>query len=167
MLFHTRNLKNLPFSHVTDEELKANYYILILSNVPNHSFCELYEKCIYFENETSENTVNEAKDFQFDIDPDRNLFDKVNRSCNYYTVEKLNGSIKHVCGLSIIHFNARSLKKNFDDIVQCVTNMQIKFDVIAISENWLESNLNLNLTLLLCRRNIFPEGELSALTNHI
>ena len=37
---------NLPFSHITDEELKANYYIL--SNVPNHSFCELYEKCIYF-----------------------------------------------------------------------------------------------------------------------
>ena len=41
----------------------------------------------------------------------------------------------------MIHFNARSLKKNLTDIIQCVANMQIKFDVIAISENWLESNV--------------------------
>ena len=55
-------------------------------------------------------------------------------------MEKLNSSINSICGFSIIHFNASSLKKNFTDIVQCVANMQIKFDVIAIAENWLESN---------------------------
>ena len=55
-------------------------------------------------------------------------------------MEKLNSSIKSTCGFSIIHFKARSLKKNFTDIVHCVANMQIKFDVIAIPKNGLESN---------------------------
>ena len=41
---------------------------------------------------------------------------------------------------------------------------------IFLLESWLLHlwvSFNLNLNLLLCRRNIFPEGELSALTNHI
>ena len=49
--------------------------------------------------------------------------------------DKLN--VKQV-GLSLFHVNARSLKKNFDNLELCLDSLNVKFDIIAVSENWLD-----------------------------
>ena len=42
--------------------------------------------------------------------------------------------------LSVIHFNARSLKTNLDKIKDTVRDLEYKFHVIAISESWFKEN---------------------------
>ena len=37
---------------------------------------------------------------------------------------------------SIVHFNARSLNKNFENIIDCLNELNGSFDIIAISETW-------------------------------
>ena len=41
-------------------------------------------------------------------------------------------------GLSLFHVNARSLTKNFDNFELCLDSLNVKFDIIAVSENWLD-----------------------------
>ena len=43
-------------------------------------------------------------------------------------------------GFSIIHFNARSLNANLDKIKDYINSLNVSFDVIAISETWLDSS---------------------------
>ena len=42
-------------------------------------------------------------------------------------------------GLDILHLNCRSLRSNYDHIpCDLVSNLNIKFDIIAMSETWFE-----------------------------
>ena len=60
-------------------------------------------------------------------------------NCKYYDNFQFNGlSKKENTGLSIIHFNARSLNANFDHIKDFLFTLNIPFDVITISETWVE-----------------------------
>ena len=43
--------------------------------------------------------------------------------------------------MSFIHFNARSLKTNFHKIKDYILELNINFDIIAITETWIEPNL--------------------------
>ena len=49
--------------------------------------------------------------------------------CKYYGEEVLNERIVHTNSFSLIHFNARSLLKNFNAIVSCVKNLSVNFDI--------------------------------------
>ena len=40
--------------------------------------------------------------------------------------------------ISLIHFNARSLKANFDNVKSYLSNLGKNFHIIAISESWLD-----------------------------
>ena len=42
--------------------------------------------------------------------------------------------------VSVIHFNCRSLKANYDEICQLLSELEYKFDVIAMSETWFKDN---------------------------
>ena len=43
-------------------------------------------------------------------------------------------------GLSIIHFNAMSLNANFVKIYDYLIGLSLNFDLIAISETWIQSD---------------------------
>ena len=75
-----------------------------------------------------------------DIDPDHYLFKSMYTDSKYVCVDEVDVLKTNNKSLSIIHFNARSLKKNFHSIVCYLKNCGIKFDIIAISENWLKEN---------------------------
>ena len=65
-----------------------------------------------------------------DIDPN-----KKNRQLHF---------IEEICGvnrLSFIHFNARCLKTNFHKILDYILELTVTFDIIAITETWIEPNL--------------------------
>ena len=50
-------------------------------------------------------------------------------------------NISKAKGLSFIHFNARSLKANFKTIRDCLGELDLQFDIIAISKTWAELDL--------------------------
>ena len=81
-------------------------------------------------------------DYDKDWDPVNNLYNRVLPSCKYYDNLQFNVSTKNnTNGLSIIHFNARSLNANFHSIIHTLQTLNITFDIIAISETWTESNV--------------------------
>ena len=65
------------------------------------------------------------------------MFNNISVSCSYYTDEQFNsGAAINDTKFSIVHFNARSLKKNFTKIKDCLDALKCSFDIIAISETW-------------------------------
>ena len=59
----------------------------------------------------------------------------------YYTDLQLNEKTGGVKGLSFIHFNARSLKTNFHKSKDYILELNVNFDIIAVTETWIEPNL--------------------------
>ena len=66
---------------------------------------------------------------------------------SYYTPEAFNEYVSHNKLttsynnlFSMIHFNCRSILKNFDDIIALINFLSIKFTVIGVSETWLKDN---------------------------
>ena len=57
---------------------------------------------------------------------------------NYFTTDQFKSNFKSQNGLSIFSLNARSLKKNIDNINQLLDNLSFNFDIIAVTENWLD-----------------------------
>ena len=74
------------------------------------------------------------------IDPDSNFYNTVNNECMYYTDEQLSNKFDTAQGLSIIQFNCRSIKSNFVKLQEYLANMEFMFDIITLSETWLDSN---------------------------
>uniref|UniRef100_A0A669C5X4 Reverse transcriptase domain-containing protein n=1 Tax=Oreochromis niloticus TaxID=8128 RepID=A0A669C5X4_ORENI len=77
-------------------------------------------------------------DPETNIDPDNYFYNNNNSTCEYYTDDQFNMNIKMANALSVIHFNSRSLYKNFSKITECLSKLK-KFNIIAISETWLDN----------------------------
>ena len=62
-------------------------------------------------------------------------------NCNYYTEQEFNNVLNKIniskC-ISIIHINACSLIKNYDNIENYLNILSHKFSIIIISESWLK-----------------------------
>ena len=58
---------------------------------------------------------HDVGDFDNNIDPDNNLYNDIESKCNYYTDNQFDTNMQDsgLLGLSIIHFNARSLNAIF------------------------------------------------------
>ena len=87
----------------------------------------------------------------FDVHPDENFFNEVYK---YGVSEYLHeDSFKDKCSqysitdskcFSLIHVNSRSLPKNMESMVQYIEQLELRFNVIAVTETWLrESNYDL------------------------
>ena len=118
----------MPFMQISNEELNYLYYDDIMSNHVHQVY-------------------NKFKNNQFEMFSDSSHLDncdefyqnKTGQDCKYYLDEEITQAVNDIDGLSIIHFNARSLKANFDSIKNYITRFGTQFKVIAISETWLES----------------------------
>lgn len=91
------------------------------------------------EMETAQYTDYHTHDLEHDIDPENNFLLEVNENCRYYTDVQFNQTIVNEGNISIIHFNSRSLNKNFKDIKDYLHTLSQPFNVIAISETWINS----------------------------
>lgn len=77
-------------------------------------------------------------DPESNFDPDNYYYNTTTTNiCEYYTDDQFNISIKMENALSVIHFNSRSLYKNFSKIKEYLSKFN-KFNIIAISETWLD-----------------------------
>ena len=89
--------------------------------------------------ETFAYTEHKAQDMENDIDPENNLLNNINNSCNYFTEEQFNVTCQSEENISIIHFNSRSLYANFLNIKEYLSQFKNPFNIIAISEIWISA----------------------------
>ena len=81
---------------------------------------------------------NVQSDVMFNIDPDNHFHASIPTDTKYYSDEQFVRDVKSKGDLSFIHFNARSLNKNFQKIKDSIEDLKLSFDIIAISETWAE-----------------------------
>ena len=125
----------LPFQSIAETE-----FDFIFSDVESASLYELSNRCMDFELEY-DNAVNTRKhSFDSDIDPDINFYNKFDTECSYYTDEKFKHSFKNVNGLSILHFNCRSIRSCFGNLKDYILSLEHVFSLICISESWLSDD---------------------------
>ena len=140
------NCKDIfPFQNVSDEELNhINFNSESIKNI-----IEITNECTELNFKTFEIPIHRQNDFENKIDPDFNFYStdvKKLLSCNYYSDCQFTAKIdKYHDGLSFIHFNARSLGANFINITEYLTDLNHSFDIIAISETWLNTGTNFSL----------------------
>ena len=84
-----------------------------------------------------EYTEHKMHDMDNDIDPENNFYNTTNNHCEYYTEDQFKGK-ENMEGVSIIHFNCRSMNANFSKIKLCLSQLGKSFTAVAISETWLE-----------------------------
>ena len=101
-----------PFYSLEDEEL-SNLQLYDKFTVQSY---ELYKSCSRFNVKTFEQTDYRASAREMDLDPDLNFYNSVVSECHYYTESQFSQNVNSQSGLSIIHFNARSLKANITKI---------------------------------------------------
>lgn len=82
-----------------------------------------------------------------DIDPDINYYNSSlsnNLNCKYYNEDSLNGRIAselvNIPTFSLVHLNIRSIQKNLNNFDLYLHNLDIKFDIIGLTETWLNEN---------------------------
>ena len=107
----------------------------------NYDLYELIDNCSQFNFNSFKYSDYNPHDFENDIDPENNFYNNLSSKCQYYTNLQFTEKIGKVNGLSFIHFNARSLKTNFQKIKERILELYVKFDIITISETWIETDL--------------------------
>lgn len=79
------------------------------------------------------------------IDLDNYFFNPINNDCRYYTDERYN--INKDRQLSVIRVNCRSLYANFTNIKGYLRQFKQPFNIIAISETWINTERGLDFEL--------------------
>jgi hypothetical protein len=80
-----------------------------------------------------------------DLDPDYNFYPE-EFSCDYFTEVTFSAKLKNTlpsptCNLfSVIHFNMRSLSRNYANLTSLLASVDTKFSVIGITETWLQND---------------------------
>jgi len=131
-----------PFSNITDDEFSDLHMDMML----NMNQLNIRETIAPFNFKINDN--NEENKYVFgngSIDPDANLYKNAhvnNDNSAYYTDYELNNNIKReklkTDSFSIIHVNSRSLAAHFNQLTFMLSQINIDFDVIAITETWLD-----------------------------
>ena len=83
---------------------------------------------------------NVQSDVMFNIDPDNHFHASIPTDTKCYSDEQFVRDVKSKGDLSFIHFNARSLNKNFQKIKDSIEDLKLFVDIIAISETWAETD---------------------------
>ena len=72
-------------------------------------------------------------------DPDENLFENF-KDCSYFTPNELKVSLENIPyknkSFSIISFNIRSMKKNFEEFRNFINELNFEFSIISLTETW-------------------------------
>lgn len=96
---------------------------------------------------TFQYTEHHSQDIENDIDPENNFFLNINNNCYYYTDDQFNSTIKNENKISIIHFNCRSMYANFHNIKHYLSQFKQPFNLIAISETWINSDRGMDFEI--------------------
>ena len=116
----------------------------------NNDDMDALQRSLYhqqMELETFEYKEHNTMDLNTEIDPDNNFLSSIINNCNYFTQEQYENSIKSVGKLSIIHFNSRSMYRNFNSIKEYLQQFTQPFSIIAITETWFNIDKGIDFCL--------------------
>ena len=123
-----------PFLSLSDEDF------LISSNLDNNDHRKTIENMknkLREINLLSEINESDSKECDFDkFDPDKNF----TYNDNYEYTSSMNFQKPNDTEISILNFNIRSIKKNFDEFTKLLCLSNINFDVITLTETWMDNN---------------------------
>jgi hypothetical protein len=130
----------LPFNHIIDEK-EFQHVIKQLNKIQSISYDDLLK--LKFN----------PFDFNVNNDNDDELnkhygLNNLNDSCDYYCSDLFNDKFdkpNFKSNFSLIHFNSRSLNKNFDSITDYLHTLNNNFSVLAFSESWFNDKTPTNL----------------------
>ena len=128
-----------PFNGVDNDELT---WLLSTLNI-NENLFYYYKKCNGILLDPFDHNEYKCNEWESDKDPDVNFYSNVDIECDYYIEDQFKKQFAKN-NFSILHLNARSLKANFTEINNYVGSLDKSFDIIAISETWLDKSVNLN-----------------------
>ena len=141
--------EELPFNHVIDDlEFRDNINTFFC-----HMKVSLYQKIENMIFNPFE--INDAdNELPLDnLDPDLNYFNEVSNltdvsNCKYYFENlintKFNCNSNETNQFNLLHHNIRSSQKNLPELQNLLSNLNLKFTIIAITETWLtETNCDL------------------------
>ena len=76
-----------------------------------------------------------------EADPDNNYYNECSKQCNYYSIDSFGVESKGINhsqnNISLLHANIRSVKHNFNNLETYLQSLSFEFDVIGLSETWL------------------------------
>ncbi len=125
-----------PFSVIDDDEF--TYIHAYISG--SDEYINLVNSCKTLQKEQNDLIEYNVCDFKNKIDPNKNFFASIENSCSYYTPQEFNKTCKLDENISVIPFNCRSIKANFENLKTYIWSLDYNFDIIAISETWLCDN---------------------------
>lgn len=133
----------LPFNCLPNQDLINT---ILETNAPNY-YKRLQEIETDIFNPDMYNDIHNIMEFD-NIDPDINYFNNQNVNCNYYLEDDINRIMNqnpddNLCSFAITHWNIRSAPKNLESMEYYLQNVNIKFDIIGLTETWFnENNVN-------------------------
>jgi len=75
------------------------------------------------------------------VDPDKNISTNDEKlDCRYYTASEFNKSFPNSNNFSLYHVNLRSIPNNIDKLTYFLEEINLRFNIIAISETWLQEH---------------------------
>ena len=127
----------LPFSHLDNEEFALTWYEI--QNGPAHYDHDRLSQLLF--NLLTAN-LNRYLIRSDDIDPD--AYVNFDSRCDYYVEDKFNemlhNQIQNDNYFSIFYLNIRSLQNKLDDLITLLTNLDVKFSIVGITETWLQNS---------------------------
>ena len=79
-------------------------------------------------------------DALYNVEPGNSVNQSTHTNCKYYSDRQFACNTKSDSDFLLIHFNARSLNKNLQNIKECLDDLKQSFDMTANSETWAEPN---------------------------
>ena len=124
----------LPFNHLDEPNFQS-----ILNGMQQNGASQDRLEDLHFDGFA----IGETLFGNEDLDPDANFFQNFsNLQSKYYDIDEFVSKFKDVnaseAPFSSIHFNSRSVQKNFDQISNFLNLLEFDFDVIGLSETWLK-----------------------------
>lgn len=113
----------------------------------NNDDMDILQRILYHKQMELETLEHNKIDLNTDIGPDNNFLSSFVKNCNYFTQEQYENSINAVGKLSIIHFNSRSMYKNFNSIKEDLQQFTHPFSIIAITETWFSIDKGIDFCL--------------------
>ena len=102
---------SLPFREVEGDDFEE----IINQTIGGGQVDKLYSNYEHLTFKNFDPREHKSYEFENDIDPDNNLYNNLNIKCEYYNDDQFK-ELKMDESFSIIHFNSRSLNKNFHKI---------------------------------------------------
>lgn len=127
----------LPFVHLDDESFMLSLFELRNGHM-NFNVDRL--ESLHFNPFLLEGSlVNNA-----DLDPDQQFFNQRNSKYNIPEQFNDNAAIFDCSSFSLMHHNIRSLNKNLSNLTDLLSILNLDFDVIGLTETWLQCNQNIH-----------------------